>query len=58
MRSIRHNNIVFFFGWGMMQDMPFLVAEYMRRGSVKVRPASLRHLSDLELLSSCLTIRL
>eukprot|EP00730_Choanoeca_flexa_P005629 TRINITY_DN11986_c0_g1_i6.p1 TRINITY_DN11986_c0_g1~~TRINITY_DN11986_c0_g1_i6.p1 ORF type:complete len:463 (+),score=112.21 TRINITY_DN11986_c0_g1_i6:2-1390(+) len=35
MRSIRHNNIVFFFGWGMMQNTPFLVAEFMQRGSVK-----------------------
>eukprot|EP00045_Choanoeca_perplexa_P016916 m.235186 g.235186 ORF g.235186 m.235186 type:complete len:972 (+) comp17400_c0_seq4:1-2916(+) len=35
MRSIRHNNIVFFFGWGIMHQVPFLVAEYMRLGSVK-----------------------
>ena len=34
MRTLRHRNIVFFYGAGRMGNTPFLVLEYMSRGTL------------------------
>ncbi len=34
MRALRHRNIVFFFGAGRMGNTPFLVLEFMARGTL------------------------
>eukprot|EP00056_Hartaetosiga_gracilis_P010256 m.150348 g.150348 ORF g.150348 m.150348 type:complete len:1256 (+) comp13282_c0_seq2:125-3892(+) len=33
-RSLRHRNVVFFYGAGVLDDCPFLVTEFMSRGSL------------------------
>eukprot|EP00055_Hartaetosiga_balthica_P004541 m.12026 g.12026 ORF g.12026 m.12026 type:complete len:1198 (+) comp3941_c0_seq1:220-3813(+) len=43
-RSLRHRNIVFFFGAGVLDECPFLVTEFMSRGSLSSILAS-----DIEL---------
>jgi hypothetical protein len=35
MRTLRHRNIVFFYGAGVTGSMPFLVCEYLSRGSLR-----------------------
>eukprot|EP00048_Salpingoeca_helianthica_P011638 m.168120 g.168120 ORF g.168120 m.168120 type:complete len:1190 (+) comp15257_c0_seq2:75-3644(+) len=35
LRRLRHRNIVFFYGAGLLDGGPFLVTEYMARGSLK-----------------------
>ena len=34
LRSLRHRNIVFFYGAGNLTTEPFLVTEYMARGTL------------------------
>ena len=34
MRSMRHKNVVFFFGAGQIDNLPFLVMEYCERGGL------------------------
>eukprot|EP00047_Mylnosiga_fluctuans_P024677 m.167502 g.167502 ORF g.167502 m.167502 type:complete len:1136 (+) comp9904_c0_seq2:40-3447(+) len=35
LRRLRHRNIVFFYGAGLLDGVPFLVTEFMARGSLK-----------------------